>query len=282
MEDSWPADAMDIGGALRNAREERGLSLDQLAHATKIRVTTLQAVETNTWEKRPERIYLRGFIRAYAREVGLDPDDIARCYLEQFEPVANDIVPAASEAAHPPAPRPLEPRTDRREARFVRAQWLGIAALTLVVAVWLTGIRWPTRAEPTRRAALTGSIGATDSSPAAPARALATVRAEAATAGSAFSRPAAATDADVLQLELRASGPCWLTATVDGKRVTYRLLAAGEQQAVEMRDDAVLRIGDPASLAFSINGVTGRPLGHPNKAVTVHITRQNYRDFLDK
>ncbi|MGH9382854.1 MAG: helix-turn-helix domain-containing protein [Vicinamibacterales bacterium] len=48
------------GAALRDAREQRGLSLDQLAQATKIRVTTLQAIETNRREKLPEAIFLRG------------------------------------------------------------------------------------------------------------------------------------------------------------------------------------------------------------------------------
>jgi cytoskeleton protein RodZ len=64
---------MDVGAVLRDAREQRGLSLDQLAQATKIRVTVLQAIETNRGEKLPEPIFLRGFVRAYAREVGLNP-----------------------------------------------------------------------------------------------------------------------------------------------------------------------------------------------------------------
>jgi hypothetical protein len=49
-----------------------------------------------------------------------------------------------------------------------------------------------------------------------------------------------------------------------------------------VHDEVVLRIGDPAALAFSINGMAGRSLGRAGGAVTVHVTRQNYREFLSR
>src|SRR5919106_3125843 len=72
------ADAMDVGGALRDAREQRGLSLDRLSQTTKISVTILRAIENNRIEKLPDGIFLRGFLRAYAREVGLNPEETVR------------------------------------------------------------------------------------------------------------------------------------------------------------------------------------------------------------
>jgi hypothetical protein len=86
----------------------------------------------------------------------------------------------------------------------------------------------------------------------------------------------------LLHLDVRSQGPCWLSATVDGMRAVYRLMQPGEQQAIEVHDEVVLRIGDPAAFAFSINGMAGRSLGRAGGAVTVHITRQNYREFLSR
>src|SRR6266581_3782426 len=60
---------MDVGAALREAREQRGLSLNRLSQATKITVTSLQAIETNRRDMLPGGIFLRGFVRAYAREI---------------------------------------------------------------------------------------------------------------------------------------------------------------------------------------------------------------------
>src|ERR1700740_294679 len=90
-----PVDAMDIGAALRDARHRRGLSLEQLANVTKIRVAALEAIETNRREKLPETIFLRGFLRAYAREVGLNPEETLKQYLGQFEPVTEIVERAA-------------------------------------------------------------------------------------------------------------------------------------------------------------------------------------------
>jgi hypothetical protein len=54
----------------------------------------------------------------------------------------------------------------------------------------------------------------------------------------------------------------------------------GEQQTIEVHDEVVLRVGDPAAFAFSINGMAGRSLGRAGEAATVHITKENYREFL--
>jgi RodZ C-terminal domain len=83
-----------------------------------------------------------------------------------------------------------------------------------------------------------------------------------------------------LHLEIHSRGFCWLSATVDGARVVYRLMQPGDHQTIDVHDEAVLRVGNPAAFAFSINGREGRSLGAGDEPVTVHITPQNYRDFL--
>jgi ribosome-binding protein aMBF1 (putative translation factor) len=65
------------GEALRAAREARGLSIQDLTRTTKIAGATLVALEHNELEKLPATIFTRGFVKAYAQEVGLDPEAAA-------------------------------------------------------------------------------------------------------------------------------------------------------------------------------------------------------------
>src|SRR5438093_12320275 len=82
-----------FGGALREARERRGVSLRQIADATKISVGQLEALERNDISRLPGGIFSRAFVRSYAVEVGADPEQTVRDFLSQFP---HDSVTAGS------------------------------------------------------------------------------------------------------------------------------------------------------------------------------------------
>ncbi len=73
----------DFGGKLRLARQRRGMSLRQIAANTRISVAALEAIERNDFSRLPAGIFSRAFVRAYAIEVGLDPDETVRDFLER-------------------------------------------------------------------------------------------------------------------------------------------------------------------------------------------------------
>ena len=75
----------DIGGRLREARKQCGLSLPDVAGRTKLSIGVLQAIERNDFESLPPGIYRKGYLRSLAGEVGVDPKAIAAHYRE-FEP----------------------------------------------------------------------------------------------------------------------------------------------------------------------------------------------------
>jgi hypothetical protein len=58
------------------------------------------------------------------------------------------------------------------------------------------------------------------------------------------------------------------------------LLKAGDERKIEVRDALLLRVGDPAACAYSINGKAGKPLGTVGMPVTVRITKENSKEFL--
>ena len=77
---------MDVGAQLRRAREERDLSLSDLLQITKIRVALLKALENNETLTISGDVYTRGFLRAYAAAVGLNPEEIVReCLAQEAE-----------------------------------------------------------------------------------------------------------------------------------------------------------------------------------------------------
>lgn len=63
-----------FGQSLREARENRGISLEGVSKATKIRTEYLVALEGDDFEHLPNSVFSRGFVRAYAEVVGLDPE----------------------------------------------------------------------------------------------------------------------------------------------------------------------------------------------------------------
>ncbi|WP_232324770.1 helix-turn-helix domain-containing protein [Halobacillus mangrovi] len=67
---------MDIGSRLREARESKGLSLEEVQENTKIQKRYLQAIENNEFKVLPGKFYTRAFIREYAAAVGLDPEQV--------------------------------------------------------------------------------------------------------------------------------------------------------------------------------------------------------------
>ena len=73
----------DFGATLRAAREAREISLRQIADATNISMSMLQALEDNDPSRLPGGIFTRSFIRSYAGEVGLDPEETLREFIEQ-------------------------------------------------------------------------------------------------------------------------------------------------------------------------------------------------------
>ena len=76
--------AADFGSRMRHVREQRGVSLRQIAQTTKLSVSALEALERNDVSRLPGGIFSRAFVRSYATEIGADPEDTVRDFLSHF------------------------------------------------------------------------------------------------------------------------------------------------------------------------------------------------------
>src|SRR5262245_34250843 len=80
----------DFGSSFKKARESMGVSLDQIALETRISSRFLLAIENEEFRILPGGIFNRGFIRAYAKHVGLDPDKAVAEYENLIPPSESD------------------------------------------------------------------------------------------------------------------------------------------------------------------------------------------------
>ena len=238
---------MDIGARLRHAREARGLTLDAISRSTRVQSRILSAIERNDSVTLPPRPYGRGFVRAYASEVGLDPDRTVRDFFSQF-----------SACADPPAPvRPRVPvEADGRPRPWL---WpvvlvLGYAAIGTVIILagrWTLERTGEQRMERTTPTAVPVATSGTEPTPLPPAP-----------------RPQSAG----VVVALEAQGPSWITATVDGKRTVYRILETGERVSLTGTREVTIRTGDAGAVRWQVNGREPAPMGRPGEVLTARVT----------
>jgi transcriptional regulator with XRE-family HTH domain len=255
---------MDIGSELRHARERLGLSLGDIAERTKIRTATLRAIENDDLDRLPPPIFTRGFLKTYAREVGLDPDAIVERFapaLRTTDDARGDVV-RATEKTVVAEPSPIDRST-------VETAVLILAAGLLVVL--LNRWQWPPATAP---------LGHADAPRAAATQGQADPHTSVGTTGSPPIATTPPVHRSLMRIELLPTGPCWVEATADGTTVVYKLLHAGDRYALEGHEELLLKVGDPAQFAFTIDGVPGRSLGPAGRAVTVRLTRSNAHEFL--
>jgi len=70
------------GEALKRAREAKNITLEAIAAHTKISKGYLQAIEDEDVKNFPEKVYLKGYLRQYSHEIGLDSDQVVERYLQ--------------------------------------------------------------------------------------------------------------------------------------------------------------------------------------------------------
>jgi hypothetical protein len=118
-------DPIGVGPALERARLIRGLSLEEAARDTKLRVDQLSALEQEDFEALPGDVFVRGSLRTYAQYVGLSPDKLLAMY--------------GRHAEDPQAPPPPG-RLGRVEQAIAATRIRDDQRLLLVVAASVLGI----------------------------------------------------------------------------------------------------------------------------------------------
>jgi cytoskeleton protein RodZ len=245
------------GSFLKAERLKKNKSLKDIADSTRIGIFTLEALEADKTELLPPQAYVRGFIKVYARELDISPDEPLALYAAQVQAEHTADVSAEVKQAAQPFPIP------------VYAVPVIAGAVVLLICALFFGYKG--------RPALHNEAG---SGPEAPTvvqtveSQLTSLEQEIAPA----SKPAAADipvadNASAAQppnpFEIRfvAAERCWMRFTVDGKHVFEVTLKKGETYSVNAVYDIRVRIGNPSGLTAFFNnspvpipGRRGRPV----------------------
>ena len=252
-----------LGPRLKQAREERGISLRAIATTTKIAMTALEALERGDFSRLPGGIYSRSFIRAYARQVGLDPD----ATVEEFRSELTRQEAEASKIRIRPAVTADDRAFLERQRRAIRVLRIVLAVTAVTVTaliVWAAMVFWPSADPQTEPASPPQArLPLTPPPPASPLPAV---------------QPTA--EGDRLRVAFEVSDECWIEVSADGLVVLSRLLSAGERQEFSAEDELVLDVGNAGAFTWTINGQSAAPLGPSGQHRQVRITRGSVDAFL--
>ena len=239
-EDEYVAGGNSVGQRLREAREARGLSLDEVAAQTRIPIRHLRSIEDGKYEELPALTYTVGFGRNYANAVGLDGAEVARELREQLGGAQRGST-ISTEYYAPPDPA----RVPSRPLAWIA----GLLALALIAGY----VIWRSQ------------LGSEEE--AAPAPAEQPVQQPQQAQPAAQPQPQAAAGQPVT---LTATGQVWLRVYEQGgATIVERTLQPGESyQVPTTATRPMLRVGAPEALRVTVGqavipqlGPSGQPIG---------------------
>ena len=283
-----------LGEELKRKREERNVSLTDISEATRIGTRFLKAIETDNYSVLPGGIFTRSFIRAYAKQVGMNEDEAIGLYQQQVAGAAAEAVtqrldqrPATIVETPPPA---IEPRVRRSEPMTYSRSGPSLNWTTVVIFVGIVVFLIVIGVVIVRR--LSGSPSETTTppraaapanpNPAAPAPVHAPSEPQTAPGHAAATPPAAAGEPLVLRFEATIDN-CSLQYWIDdAQHPTSLLIKKGESQTLPPAQNQVrVNIGNRPAVRMSINSHEAKfPEGTPNWGAKVAISRDNLQTFL--
>jgi len=292
-----------FGEKLKLEREKRKITLEQISTSTKIGTRMLQALEEEKFTQLPGGIFNKGFVRAYARTLGLDEDQAVADYLL----AAGDVPPARLETGVRDHSRdnsrddlrpgiPHEPESGRLEIRAEVASrqlpWGILAVILLIIALGLSLWNYhrqqerlaspsrPVLKTPVQPATAAGSSPASTSAPAQPAPGGDPAASPAAPVLSpspptntyaAESASQATPAAAEFMVVIRAHDESWLSVFVDGKPAGAETLRAGDERTFRGHERITVKAGNVGALDLLLNGKPLPVSGDVGEVRTVSI-----------
>ena len=263
-----------LGETLRQARLDRGASLDAAEQETRIRRRYLEALESEDYGGLPAVVYVRGFIRSYARYLGLDPESTLDLYAPGRVREDRSVLRAATPQLGPG--RPVSTRI------LMLVAGLLLSGL-LLAYLWgqynsfvdsLGQAEQRTAARPTAATASAVPTPAPASAPPTSAPAAPTLAGAVAspTAGvvatptpSSTSAPVATPQDRGVVVEARTTDRTWVEVWIDGSSQLQATLPAGAARNFAANQSVRMRVGNAGAVQVTVNGDPKGALGEKNQ-----------------
>src|SRR5262245_49204132 len=268
-----------FGDRLRREREMRGITLDEITESTKISRRHLEALESEHFDQLPGGVFNKGFVRAYARFLGIDEDRAVA-----------DYSTASNEQPEPEDKFPLEIHNEPDRELNPRRSYLPLAFAVAALAGVLVGYAFWVKSKPHTAAEQVQEThpAPTTSVPAKPAAPVTTATAapapkqappvEPRTADVTPGQPQPpqpAPSESVTKKEksffvsIKAKEDSWVSIVADGKSVMQRVLPADKHKKIKAGKLLVLRTGNAGGIEVSFNGRSLGAIGNENEPRTL-------------
>lgn len=255
--------ATGIGETLRAARRQQGRSLADAAAETRVRETYLAALEQEDFTSIGGDVYAKGFLRSYAKALGLDPEPLLDAYRHEF---------GAGDTGVPVTSQPVEPARSTRQPGMVVIVAAGGVVLLVLAVIGLLGdsdgpeeeasapgpspVETPEESEP--------DTAAEDGGDAEPSQE------EGGGQGEDEDADEAAEDVEGLEVVVSVEDAAsWLRVQVDGTTVVEGNRSPGFSEQFDGEEEVVVRVGDASAVAVEANGEDQGQLGTSGQVVVV-------------
>jgi len=236
---------VEIGNKLKEARESRGLTLEEVEEETKIRRKYILAMEQEQFQVLPGPIYARAFLKNYARFLNIDPEEILDVlkYIHSGEDIQKDI-----------------PKTVDKKAittASIMRYWLYPAAALLIIILFVS-LYYGTRGMWTNRIGVndeekpkTGEIGTQEN----------TVLQQAPVQDNTV-------NISGVKIALNVKNDrSWISVAVDGEQVFQGEIKAGEAKTFEGKEKILITLGNAGAVEVLENGKSIGFLGTSGEVV---------------
>ncbi len=294
-----------VGEFFKQVRETKGLTVDEVASKTRIRSDFVKALEDGNFAKLPDQVFAKGFVRSYARSLGLDEEDA----IHRFAQSAGAFYDKQDERERLKV-RQVEEERKRRANRKAVGVAIGIAVITLIFllsreqssvlrrgtselntskhttsastesadsadSLGQESVRGPAVSsepppaptKPAQEARASESVSTTGitTKPESEAVSTASPGADGPLGGISIDGGAGSLADEQLVLDLEAVELTWVVVQIDGGSPQEALLRPGEKARWKGQDQFVLTLGNAGGVRATLNGQPQKPFGPSGK-----------------
>ena len=245
---------MEIGEILRRTREARGLSLEDVAQLTKINLKYIKAIENDSFDILPGGVYTRGFLKSYARLLGLDPKELISEFEKQNPVEINDLSEDNTPAAFNfPSQESLSVKRPKRTAYYSASVVIVILAGYLLWAVYSHIVKSDNSGQEAVK----------------PSNSIERLKED------TQQEETTAVNQKGLKVVLDVTDDkCWMQITTDGIPEFTGIVAAGNSISFQANERMKIKLGNAGAVNVTVNGRVIGLLGKKSEVVEKEFTVQ--------
>ena len=244
-----------IGQDLKRERELRGISLKEIADSTKINIRFLRALEDDQLDVLPEKFFIRGIIRGYAKYLGLEEDSILNKYHDALQSL---------DKHEKEEEKTFSQSSSMNIRNMIRIAAFGATVIAVVVVLFFIfrGDESPPPIKPPPTKTITQREIIPQPTETEPSEEI-------------------PEEIQELDLDIAFHSDTWIQVYADGELIYEGIKLAGGKLQVVAQEELVIDVGNAGGLTYTLNNQIGKPFG-PSGAVekNIRITLDNLGDFI--